>query len=44
MPVILGKNGIEKIVDIPLSEAEKAHMQSSAEGVRKTNGLLNVEA
>ncbi|WP_299555538.1 malate dehydrogenase [Seonamhaeicola sp.] len=44
VPVVLGKNGIEKIVDIPLSDAEKAHMQSSAEGVRKTNGLLSVEA
>ncbi|OBX21695.1 MULTISPECIES: malate dehydrogenase [Bizionia] len=39
-PVILGRNGIEKIVEIELSEAEKAHMQESAEGVRKTNGLL----
>ena len=44
VPVVLGKNGIEKIVDIPLSDAEKAHMQSSAEGVRKTNGLLSIEA
>ncbi|GAA4887153.1 malate dehydrogenase [Flaviramulus aquimarinus] len=42
VPVILGKNGIEKIVDVPLSDAEKAHMQTSAEGVRKTNGLLDV--
>jgi malate dehydrogenase len=44
VPVVLGKNGIEKIVDIPLNDAEKAHMQASAEGVRKTNGLLSVEA
>ena len=42
VPVILGKNGIEKIVDIPLSAAEKAHMQASAEGVKKTNGLLEL--
>ncbi|NJX16539.1 malate dehydrogenase [Tamlana crocina] len=42
VPVVLGKNGIEEIVDIPLSEAEKEHMKSSAEGVRKTNGLLEV--
>lgn len=40
VPVILGKNGIEKIVNITLSEAEKAHMQASAEGVSKTNMLL----
>ena len=42
VPVILGKNGIEKIVKIDLSEAEKAHLAQSAEGVKKTNGLLNV--
>jgi malate dehydrogenase len=42
VPVILGKNGIEKIVDIPLSDAEKAKMKESAAGVTKTNGLLEV--
>ena len=42
VPVILGKNGIEQIVDIPLSDAEKAKMQESAEGVSKTNGLLEL--
>ncbi len=40
VPVILGRNGIEKIVEIELNAAEKAHMQESAEGVRKTNDLL----
>ena len=40
VPVILGRNGIEKIVDVPLSDAEKAHLVESAEGVKKTNGLL----
>lgn len=40
VPVVLGKNGIEKIVEIELSDAEKAKMQESAEGVTKTNGLL----
>ena len=40
VPVVLGKNGIEKIVDIKLSDAEKAHLKESAEGVTKTNGLL----
>lgn len=44
VPVVLGKNGIEKIVDVALSDAEKAHLQESAEGVKKTNGLLEVEA
>ncbi len=42
VPVILGKNGIEKIVDVPLSDAEKAKMQESAAGVTKTNGLLEL--
>jgi malate dehydrogenase len=42
VPVILGKNGIEEIVEIELTEAEKAKMQESAEGVKKTNGLLDI--
>ncbi|MDO1499871.1 malate dehydrogenase [Winogradskyella maritima] len=42
VPVILGRNGIEKIVEIELSDAEKAHMSESAEGVKKTNGLLEL--
>ena len=41
-PVILGRNGIEKIVELELNEAEKAHMKESAEGVRKTNDLLEL--
>jgi malate dehydrogenase len=40
VPCILGKNGIEKIVEIELSDAEKAKLAASAEGVKKTNGLL----
>ena len=43
-PVVLGKNGIEKIVEINLNDAEKAKLNESAEGVRKTNDLLTVEA
>ena len=42
VPVILGRNGIEKIVDVPLSEAEKQHLAESAEGVKKTNSLLEL--
>ena len=42
VPVVLGANGIERIVDIELSTAEKEHLQRSAEGVQKTNGLLNL--
>ncbi len=40
VPCIIGKNGIEKIVEIELSDAEKAKIQESAEGVKKTNTLL----
>ena len=41
-PVVLGKNGIEKVVEIELSDAEKAKLTESAEGVKKTNGLLEL--
>ena len=40
VPCILGANGIEKIVEIELSDAEKAKLVESAEGVKKTNSLL----
>jgi malate dehydrogenase len=42
VPVLLGKNGIESIVEISLSDTEKSKMQESAAGVRNTNGLLDV--
>jgi len=42
VPVVLGKDGIEKIVEINLSDAEKAHLEESAAGVKKTNGLLEI--
>tara|TARA_B100000900_G_scaffold302385_1_gene260971 strand:- start:34 stop:960 length:927 start_codon:yes stop_codon:yes gene_type:complete len=42
VPVVLGSNGIEKIIQIELSEADKIHLETSAEGVKKTNGLLNL--
>jgi malate dehydrogenase len=41
VPVVLGKNGIEKIVEVELDDAEKQKMQESAEGVRNTNKLLD---
>jgi len=44
VPCILGANGIEKIVEIELNASEKAKLIESAEGVRKTNGLLEVNA
>ncbi|WP_203295966.1 malate dehydrogenase [Luteirhabdus pelagi] len=42
VPVVLGRNGIEKIVDIELNDAERDHLKTSAEGVSKTNGLLEL--
>lgn len=42
VPVVLGKNGIEKIVSISLTEEEKNKLKESAEGVKKTNGLLEL--
>ena len=41
VPVILGRNGIEKIVELDLSDSEMEKLQESAEGVKKTNALLD---
>jgi malate dehydrogenase len=40
VPVIIGKNGWEKILDIDLNEAEKAAFAKSAEAVRNMNEVL----
>lgn len=39
-PVIIGKGGVEKIVEIDLTDAEKAKLHDSAEAVRNVNGML----
>ena len=41
VPLIIGKNGIEKIVEIDLIDEEKEKLIESAEGVKATNNLLN---
>lgn len=41
VPVILGKNGIEKILPLSLHEDEKAAFEKSAEAVRTMNKVLN---
>ena len=41
VPVVLGKNGIERIVEVELTDAEKAKLAESADGVKKTNALLD---
>ena len=40
VPVVLGKNGIEAIVEIDLNEKEKNALMESAKGVKQTNSLL----
>ncbi|SNR82568.1 malate dehydrogenase [Lutibacter flavus] len=40
VPCIIGKNGIEKIVELELTDAEKAKFKESAAGVRAVNELL----
>ncbi len=41
-PVVLGKNGVESIVEINLSADEKSQMVASAKGVSATNALLEL--
>jgi len=40
VPTIIGRNGVEKIVEVELSAAEKALFVASADAVRKTNDVL----
>jgi len=40
VPVIIGKNGWEKIVDVNLNDEEKAAFAKSAEAVRNMNNVL----
>jgi len=42
VPAVIGKNGIEEILEIKLTDAEKAKLAESAAGVSKTNGLLEL--
>ena len=42
VPVILGKNGVEEIVELELEKEDLNHLTESAEGVKKTNSLLNL--
>ena len=41
VPVVLGKNGIESIVEIDLNDNERNALKESAEAVMKTNQLLS---
>jgi malate dehydrogenase len=42
VPVVLGRNGWEKIINLRLSDAEKAAYEKSAEAVRAMNGALSL--
>ncbi len=44
VPVVIGKNGWEKIVDFNLNEEEKAAFAKSAEAVRNMNSVLSTIA
>lgn len=41
VPVIIGKNGVEKIVDFKLNDEEKALFAKSADAVRNMNAVLD---
>lgn len=41
VPVILGKDGIEKIIELDLNEEEKAMLEESAEAVRNVMAVLD---
>ena len=42
VPVVLGKYGIQKIVELELEKNDLDHLVDSANGVKKTNSLLNL--
>ena len=35
VPVIMGRNGVERVVELPLADAERKALDASAEAVRK---------
>jgi malate dehydrogenase len=41
VPVVLGKNGIEKIIELDLNPAEKALLEESAVAVRNVMKVLD---
>ena len=40
VPAVIGRNGIEEIVEIELDDAEKANLEESTAAVRKMNDML----
>lgn len=41
LPAVIGKNGVEEIMELELTEEELAKFKNSVESVRKTNKILN---
>jgi malate dehydrogenase len=41
VPVVLGKNGIEKIIELQLNTEEKALLDSSAKAVKEVMEVLD---
>jgi malate dehydrogenase len=41
VPVVLGKNGIEKIIELKLNDSEKKLLEESVEAVRSVMGVLD---
>ncbi len=42
VPIVLGKNGIENIIELKLNSDEMKNLRESAEGVSMTNSLLDI--
>ena len=42
VPIVLGKNGIENIIELKLNSDEMKNLGESAKGVRLTNSLLDI--
>ena len=42
VPVIIGKNGVEEIIDLELNEEEKAMMNKSISAVKELTGALGI--
>ena len=40
VPCIIGKNGLEKVLELQLSQAEMEQLRSSEAAVRKTTAVL----
>ncbi len=41
VPVVLGKNGVEKVIELNLNDAEKVLLEESVEAVRSVMGVLD---